>query len=109
MADPSGLTIEQVDRALAAAREQDLPEPDVAMLWCARAGLTGVSLTADHLQIVMGVTAERADELLAVLEERGLVDRVNTPRLEQALADGLIETAGWDEYGDQIYRFKGDG
>lgn len=69
------LTIEQVDAALAKARERgDVPERDVALLWMARADLLGVTFHPQHLVLVMGVTEERAKDLCASLSEHGLID-----------------------------------
>lgn len=72
----AGYTIEEIDRALAIAREIDLPELQVALLWMARGSLLGVNLRAGHLEFVMGVSPVRAEDLMAQVAEHGWAQRV---------------------------------
>lgn len=69
------MTLEQIDAALAKSRTDGSSEEDVALLWMARAKLVGVTVSPAHLVLVMGITDERAREIMAALSERGLIGR----------------------------------
>lgn len=73
-------TLEQLDQALTNARERDANEEEIALLWAARAALLGLGISAASLQLVMGVSEERALDLMASLSEKGFVDYDDEPK-----------------------------
>lgn len=70
-----GMTVAQVDEAIARGREQAIPADDLALLWITRGNLLGLELGAEHLQLLMDVGAHEAEEIVARLSEHGLIDR----------------------------------
>lgn len=69
-----GLTLERVDRALAAGREQGISLDHEVALWIARAELLGVSVRTETLVFVTGRPVGEVRDALARLSEAGLVD-----------------------------------
>jgi hypothetical protein len=66
-------TVEQIDDALAKAREAGATVDEIALLWISRANLVGAPIWTKSLTLLMGIEEEEARDIVARLSERGLI------------------------------------